>query len=198
MHSKRTRLRLALAGQLRGKILDCGSGDDLFGPILRRPGNDVISLDVDEQALRKIPGPYVVASCTDIPFPDDTFDAVWACAIIEHVREETLPEMIRVTRPGGRVIAITPNRYSPFDCVKRLMGMPTWTDPPSHVRMYDARELRGYGPVHGETWFVPLMGWFFWRVPELAHVLIADIRVTEAVKRRARARAGGAGGGGRV
>jgi SAM-dependent methyltransferase len=185
MKSKLSPLRISLARQLAGRILDCGSGEDLFGPHLRREGNDVISLDIDAEALKNIAGKTVQASCTDIPFPDDTFDAVWACAIIEHVKAETLPEMIRVTRPGGRLIAVTPNAHSPFDAVKRLLGMATWWENPGHVRLYTARELRCYGPVRGETRFLPHFGWFFRRFPEFAHVLVLNVRVTAELKAKA-------------
>ena len=188
MYSKATKLRKRLASQLSGKVLDCGSGEDLFGPHLRRPGVELISLDLDAEALRRTPGETVVASCADIPFPDETFDAVWSCAIIEHAREDTLPEMIRVTRAGGRVVVITPNRYSPFDCVKRLFGMGTWGESEGHVRLYSAAELREFGRVHGESWFVPLAGALFWRLPQVAHVLIVDIDVTRPLKDRMRRR----------
>jgi SAM-dependent methyltransferase len=186
MRSIRSRLRLALAGQLRGRILDCGSGEDLFGPTLRRGGNDVISLDLDEKEVRRTPGRRVVASGAAIPFADNAFDAVWSCAIIEHVREDTVPEMIRVTRPGGRIIAVTPNRHSPLDSMKRLLGLYTWDTTPGHVRLYPLKELQSYGAVMGETFIVPFMGWFFRRFPRLAHVWILDIRVTDELKARAR------------
>ncbi|MCD4700152.1 MAG: class I SAM-dependent methyltransferase, partial [Phycisphaerae bacterium] len=103
MRSIGSKLRVKLASELSGRILDCGSGDDIFGSYLRRKGNEVISLDVDEKALKETPGTCVVASCAEMPFPDDYFDAVWSCAIIEHVEEESLPDMIRVTKPTGRV-----------------------------------------------------------------------------------------------
>ena len=186
MRSIVSQLRARLAGQLKGRILDCGSGDDLFGPYLRRPGNKVISLDVDRRALQQTPATRVVASCENMPFVDDYFDAVWACAIIEHVTADTLPEMIRVTRPGGRIIAVTPNRHSPFDPLKRLAGMKTWAEGRGHVRLYDRTELGSYGPVIGETQWLPLMGWFFRRAPQLAHVLILDVTVTSELKRRMR------------
>lgn len=186
MHSILSKLRVNLAGQLRGRILDCGSGTDLFGPILRAGGNELVSLDMDLEALRKIPGRRVAASCARIPFADDAFDAVWACAIIEHVVEETLPEMIRVTRLGGRVIAITPNRHSPFDCLKRMVGLSTWDSHPSHVRLYRLKELEPYGPVHGELLWLPGMAWFFWKHPSLGHVWILDVRVTPELKEKVR------------
>jgi SAM-dependent methyltransferase len=189
MKSLATKLRTRLASQLRGRILDCGCGDDVFGPTLRRPGNTVVSLDVDLVALRRVPGLRVVADCARLPFRDDSFDAVWACAVIEHLTRDCLPELIRVTRPGGRLVAVTPNAETPFDWLKRLCGFKTWGEIEGHVRLYTLKELRSFGPVHGETWFVPLLDWFFWRVPRFAHVLILDLLVTEAVKERARARA---------
>lgn len=190
MRSIVSKLRIRLARELTGRILDCGSGDDLFGPYLRREGNRVISLDLDEGALRKTPGAGVVASCADMPFVDDYFDAVWACAIIEHSAADSLPEMIRVTRPGGRIVAVTPNRHSPFDPLKRLVSMKTWAEGRGHVRLYDRRELSSYGEVIGETRFVPFMGWFFRRVPQMAHVLILDIQVTDALKETMKRRFG--------
>lgn len=186
MHSILSKLRVSLAGQLRGRILDCGSGSDLFGPILRAGGNQVVSLDMDLAELRRTPGVRVAASCARIPFADDSFDAVWACAIIEHVAEETLPDMIRVTRAGGRVIAITPNRHSPFDYLKRMTGLSTWDSHPSHVRLYKLKELQEYGEVHGELMWAPGMGGFFWRHPCLGHVWILDLVATPALKEKAR------------
>jgi len=188
MKSIVSKLRSRLARELTGRILDCGSGEDLFGPHLRRPGNKVISLDIDAAALKHTPGTSVVASCAEMPFIDDYFDAVWACAMIEHVVEDTLPEMVRVTRPGGRIVAVTPNKHSPFDPIKRLAGMKTWAQGRGHVRLYDTRELGFYGPVIGETQWIPLMGWFFRRVPQMAHVLILDVIVTAELKEKMRRR----------
>jgi len=186
MHSKYTKRRAELAGSLRGRILDCGSGDNFYAGLLQQSGEEVVSLDVDLGALASARPAAVAASCARLPFVDDAFDAVWACAIIEHVREACLPEMIRVTRPGGRVVVITPNRYSPFDAMKRVLGLRAWNENEGHVRLYDCDALRAYGPVHGETWFVPLCGWLFWRCPRLAHVLVQDLHVTGSLKAKAR------------
>ncbi len=188
MRSIVSKLRLVLARELRGRILDCGCGEDLFGPYFRSQSDEVISLDLDEKTLMKIPGTRVVASCAQMPFPDDYFDAVWVCAVIEHVREDSLPEMIRVTRVGGRVIAVTPNHHSPWDQLKRILGLKTWWDSKGHVRLFHTSELRFFGAVHGETRFIPCMGWFFWNRPEAAHTLILDIDVTQELKDRVRLR----------
>lgn len=186
MRSIRSGCRARLAGELYGRILDCGSGEDLFGPLLRRSGNEVISLDPDIKALRRTAGRRVAGSCAALPFADDTFTAVWACAVIEHVAEDTLPEMIRVTQPGGRIIAVTPNPHSPFDQMKRVTGLMTWDTTPGHVRLYHLEDLEAYGPVHGELMWLPFLERFFWRRPRMGHVFILDVRVTESLKEKIR------------
>ncbi|MGB2821709.1 MAG: class I SAM-dependent methyltransferase [Phycisphaerae bacterium] len=188
MHSIVSKTRRTLAGQLRGKILDAGCGDDLFGQYLRRNGNKVISLDVDAEALRRVPGVKVVASCSDTPFPDDYFDAVWACALIEHVAADTVPEMIRVTRVGGRIVIVTPNRRSPWDPLKLLVGLSTWRENEGHVRLYSSEELAHFGEVHGEVVFLPVQAarTFFWRHPNVGHTLILDVRITAELKEAVR------------
>jgi SAM-dependent methyltransferase len=194
MRSIRSRFRVALARSLRGRILDCGCGEDLFGPDLRRPGNDLVSLDLDLAALRQVPGRRVCASADRLPFADDTFDGVWSCALVEHVREETLPEMARVIRPGGRLVVVTPNRHSPFDSLKRVLGLMTWDAVPGHVRLYRLRELQAYGRVQGEMLWLPPLAGLFRRLARLAHVWVLDARVTPEVKRMARRRALGRAG----
>lgn len=46
-----------------------------------------------------------------IPFPDESFDTVLMIEVIEHVEgdRQTLKEIRRVLRPGGRLILATPN-----------------------------------------------------------------------------------------
>ena len=70
------------------------------------------------------------ASAVDLPFPDDSFDAVYSLYVLEHVpdRHRTLQETRRVLKPGGRMIATVPacalNVVYPIDfyadIVKRL------------------------------------------------------------------------------
>ena len=185
MKSLLTPLRIALASQLRGRILDCGAGEGLFTPYLNHSGNRLVNLDIDENNLKKLPGENVVASCADVPFDDNHFDCVWACAIIEHIEEDVVPELIRVTKPGGRIIIVTPNKYSPFDPIKRLFAMPTWDKLDGHIHLYTEKELNYWGKVHGETRFLPRLQKFFWNHPRLSHILILDICVDEELKQKA-------------
>jgi len=45
-----------------------------------------------------------------LPFPDDTFDAVLSIAVLEHVNDPFLcaRELIRVLKPGGRLMCAVP------------------------------------------------------------------------------------------
>lgn len=57
-----------------------------------------------------------VADVRDLPFGDESFDAVYSMGTIEHFHdsERALAEMVRVLRPGGRAIIGVPNRHDPF------------------------------------------------------------------------------------
>ena len=57
-----------------------------------------------------------VADVRRLPFRDDSFDAIYSMGTIEHFAESeaALVEMIRVLRPGGRIVLGVPNRYDPF------------------------------------------------------------------------------------
>src|ERR1039458_8049256 len=54
----------------------------------------------------------VTASATALPFPDDSFGAVFGCGLLHHLPEalarQAVAEMMRVTRPCGHVILFDP------------------------------------------------------------------------------------------
>ena len=83
-------------------VLVIGAGDVRFKAA--EQGNIVYS----DVALA--PDTQVIADAQDIPFIDDTFDAVLAIAVLEHVADpfRTVEEIRRVLKPGGLVYAITP------------------------------------------------------------------------------------------
>jgi SAM-dependent methyltransferase len=55
-------------------------------------------------------GADYVCDLHDLPFPDDSFDAVIAVAVLEHVADpfRCASEIARVLRPGGYVYSVTP------------------------------------------------------------------------------------------
>jgi SAM-dependent methyltransferase len=72
----------------------------------RAPGVDYLSGDVAPDAARAM----VPLDVTDIHLPDDEFDVVYCCHVLEHVRDDrrAMAELFRVTKPGGWAIVQVP------------------------------------------------------------------------------------------
>jgi ubiquinone/menaquinone biosynthesis C-methylase UbiE len=94
--------------------LDVGAGTGLLAERLSDLGLGVVALDPFPEMLgqlqqRRPDIEAVVAHGDDIPFPDDVFDLTYSVAVMHHIAEpllvrRTLAEMVRVTRPGGRIL----------------------------------------------------------------------------------------------
>jgi SAM-dependent methyltransferase len=54
---------------------------------------------------------------TTIPWPDETFDLVFATSVFEHVLDQELAhrEVHRVLRPGGVLLSIFPSKWRPLE-----------------------------------------------------------------------------------
>ena len=83
--------------------------------LLNKPahGDGDVCLDIDRRALEGHPC-AVVASCTDIPFSDKSFGAIFSSHVLEHMpttqmAEQSLAEMTRV---AGSVFIAYPSRQS--------------------------------------------------------------------------------------
>lgn len=102
------------------RVLDvgCGTGDDVIrmagivGPFGRAVGLD-LSESMIEQARQRsegsdLPVEFVPGSAYDLPFPDASFDACRCERVLQHLDEplKAIQEMVRVVRPGGRVLLI--------------------------------------------------------------------------------------------
>ena len=107
-----------------GPTLDVGCGTGRFTERVRDAGYDVTGTDYSQGMLdvmaRLRPGiPGVQASGTDLPFPDDTFTLTYCIAVMHHIADkdavhQTLTEMVRVTRPGGRILIWDHNPRNPY------------------------------------------------------------------------------------
>lgn len=82
-----------------GLILDCGAGRR------ERCLPNVVNLEIVPY-----PSTDVLATNEELPFEDNTFDLVISCAVLEHVRFpfQAAKEIVRVTKPGGRIYADVP------------------------------------------------------------------------------------------
>lgn len=115
-----------LSGLQGGHILDVGCGTGRFLPWLTER-NRVTGMDLSESMLEQArakcaQATLTAASVLAIPFPDNTFDAVYSVRVIQHIRdqEQMIREMSRVCKPGGRVVLVTYNSWSLLSLYKHI------------------------------------------------------------------------------
>jgi SAM-dependent methyltransferase len=103
-----------------GQVLDVACGTGLVsrhfggGRAGRVVGLD-ITTDMADQAKQHV-DELVIAPAEDMPFPDATFDAVVSRQGIQFMElPAAIEEMVRVTRPGGRIVLVNLCAYGPED-----------------------------------------------------------------------------------
>jgi SAM-dependent methyltransferase len=96
-----------LAG--RHRVLDLGCGDGQIARALAAQGSDVLGVDPTQLhidvAIERGGGPqYLLGIATNIPTDDESFDAVVACLVFEHIdqMDEAMTEVARVLKPRGQ------------------------------------------------------------------------------------------------
>ena len=113
----------AVAPREGQRILDLAAGTGTSSAALAEHGAFVVASDISLGMLQqgRLQQPdldFVAGDALSLPFPDDTFDAVTISYGLRNVEDTraALTEMLRVTRPGGRVVIAefsTPT-WSPF------------------------------------------------------------------------------------
>ncbi|MEK7645684.1 MAG: class I SAM-dependent methyltransferase [Patescibacteria group bacterium] len=118
------------------RILELATGCGRFGVSMAKDFKDskVYISDILEESLnlaRKLADElnasnieFSVQDCRHINFCDNYFDIVFADALIQHLPqdEEAAREMIRVLKPGGRLILAVANKWNFHTLYKLLMG----------------------------------------------------------------------------
>jgi SAM-dependent methyltransferase len=127
------RLRRLLGGAVRGRILNVGCGTGGFNLAVEEAGARAVGVDADAEAIaicalkrEKGGSAFVRAAAERLPFPAETFDVVYCFSSIEHVEsvEESVAEMVRVTRRGGLIYVHTPNAWSWYEGHYKLFWAP--------------------------------------------------------------------------
>lgn len=71
--------------------------------------------DVDDAVLTNpfLDHAVVVEPDRPLPYPDNSFDIIFARSVFEHIRDPELiaHELVRILKPGGLIAALTPNRF---------------------------------------------------------------------------------------
>lgn len=106
--------------RITGNILENGCGVGMYIQHLDPLGGTVYGLEYDFERANTATANskrIVNAAGEFLPLPSETFDLVVSHEVIEHVQDDiaAVYEMIRVLRPGGRIVLFCPNRGYPFE-----------------------------------------------------------------------------------
>ncbi len=130
-----------LAGPVGGKrVLDVGCGDGTYAIAAAARGARVTAADTAapmlEAARRRAADHHMElelarADVADLPFDDESFDAVLGVTVLCFVSDAAgaLREMARVLVPGGRLVVGELNRWSSWAAWRRVrgrLGSGTW------------------------------------------------------------------------
>ena len=136
------------------RVLDAGSGEGYGAAFLAESGPALVAaFEYDDEtahhSARTYPQAHTVrTNLAQLPLNDATLDVVVTLQVIEHLWDLPgfLRDLRRVTRPGGLLIASTPNRetFSP--------GLERGQNPvnPFHVEEFDAEQV--YDLVAAAGW----------------------------------------------
>lgn len=103
------------------RVLVDGMGVGMYASQIRRrytPNVEGFDIEPERVAEAQEETPHaVVAGAERIPYPSNYFDTVLSHEVIEHVMDDrkTVSEIVRVLKPGGRVVIFLPNRWYPFE-----------------------------------------------------------------------------------
>lgn len=127
------------------KVLDLACGRSLFTEIEKDWEFQVFSFDIDRNLIlhraQVCPqNQWMVADAVSIPFRNQSFDALFAGEIIEHLSDtiQALREWSRVLKPKGLLILTTPNNKR----LSNLIDGSTRPISPDHLHELSYNELK--------------------------------------------------------
>lgn len=147
-------LRLVPFNGYKGKqVLDvgCGAGVDLVR--FARGGAVVTGVDLSPSAIalarehfrqQHLQADLRVADGERLPFPDNTFDLVFAHGVVQYTADDRAlaRECFRVLKPGGESIFQVYNRVSWLNALSKLMKVPLEHEDAPVLKKYSASEFR--------------------------------------------------------
>lgn len=129
-----------------GTLLDVGCGGGRFLKRMQRRGWQVVGIDFDEQATRRVREKFGIETYTGdlvkAQFPEASYDAITMSHAIEHLLDPaaTLRECMRILKPGGQLTIVTPN----FESRACTLFGPSWRgwEPPRHLHLFSLGSLK--------------------------------------------------------
>jgi ubiquinone/menaquinone biosynthesis C-methylase UbiE len=127
-----SRMKKYAASNIFDKGLNLGTGEGDYDRMIAAYCQELTGCDVNEEDLvhaRALNAgvmnlKYEVNNALSLSYPEQTFDLIVSCEVIEHVGqpEKMVQEMFRVLKPGGVVIMTFPSREFPvtYDPINRI------------------------------------------------------------------------------
>lgn len=141
-----------LLGDLRGaRVLDAGCGTGHFSLPLAG-ANAVTGVDISAEMLAFARAKGLVpvrAAAEALPFPAGVFDVVLAASVIQLIPDGAafVRELLRVVKPGGRVVICTINAGNAALGILRILERKKYR----HFRIYPFREIAALVRAAGGT-----------------------------------------------
>ncbi len=156
-HALLDQMQIEVAGPIcqDKEVLEVGCGTGMILKEIDRVATRAVGIDSSPGMLEQARArglDVVEGSATDLPFEDESFDAVYSFKVLAHVEEiETaMREVARVLRPGGRAALEFYNKRSLRYLIKRLKNphavSDTTTDDMVYTRYDTIDDVRSYLP----------------------------------------------------
>ena len=140
------------------RIADLGCGSGIFTELLRRAGYGSVGMDLSPKLIQlghiKHPEAELVeGDAENLPFEPESFDGVLLSNLVHHFPDPSLlaAEVHRVLKPGGRFVAVDPNRLNPSMWLYRDRASPFYSPigVTANERPVLARQLAGVFRARG-------------------------------------------------
>ena len=129
----------------------CGAGIDLAR--FAKAGAEVTGVDLTPSAIelaranfeqQRLKGRFEVADAEHLPFPDNSFDLVYAHGVVQYTAnpEQLVRECHRVVKPGGEAVFQVYNRISWLNALSGLMKVGLEHEDAPVLRKLSAAEFR--------------------------------------------------------
>ena len=166
---------LALLPPPPASVLDIGAGPGALSQALLRRGQNVRACDVHPEAFRVSGVQCDAADLADrLPYESGSFDAATLVEVLEHLEHplRAVQEAVRVVRPGGIVVATTPNMQSFLArCHFLLRG--------NFGRWFPDEEIRGQDPRYGWDHIMPIHPLAMERLIERSGAVLEGVRANQ-------------------
>lgn len=170
----RTMVVKAVAPKFDERILDLAAGTGTSSQPFHERGSKVVpcdfSLGMLEVGKQRLPHlPFVAGDAMNLPFADNSFDAVTISFGLRNVQDpaRALREMLRVTKPGGRVVVceFSSPVWGPFRTLyteylmKLLPTVARFTSSNPAAYVYLAESIRAWPDQQGLAAMLRDAGW---------------------------------------